>query len=61
MRGAMPPLPYTPSWRGDQLKESTGTILPLPSSIILRLSVVFLGLFMCQLHIHSAGWQSNIF
>jgi hypothetical protein len=27
MRGAIPPLPYTSSWRGAQL--STGTILPL--------------------------------
>jgi hypothetical protein len=31
MRGAIPPLPNTPSWRGAQLK-STGTTLPLPST-----------------------------
>jgi len=29
MSGAIPTLPNTPSWRGDQLKR-TGTILPLP-------------------------------
>jgi hypothetical protein len=28
MRGAIPPLPNTLSWRGSQLKESTGTTLP---------------------------------
>jgi hypothetical protein len=28
MRGALPPLPNTPSWRGAQLKN-TGTTLPL--------------------------------
>jgi len=28
MRGAIPPLPNTSSWRGAQL--STGTTLPLP-------------------------------
>jgi len=28
MRGAIPPLPNTPSWRGAQLKKSTGTTLP---------------------------------
>jgi len=27
MRGAIPPLPNTPSWRGAQLKKSRGTIL----------------------------------
>jgi hypothetical protein len=27
MRGAMPPLPNTPSWHGTHLKESTGTTL----------------------------------
>jgi hypothetical protein len=32
------------------------------SSIILRLSVVFLGPFMCQLHmLYSAGWQRDTF
>jgi hypothetical protein len=31
MRGAIPPLPNTPSWRGAQL--STGTTLPLPLSV----------------------------
>jgi hypothetical protein len=30
MRGAIPSLPNTPSWRGAQLKKSTGTALPLP-------------------------------
>jgi hypothetical protein len=29
MCGAIPPLPYTPSWRGAQLKKSTGTYLSL--------------------------------
>jgi len=29
MRGAIPPLPNTPSWRGAQLKKSTGTTLLL--------------------------------
>jgi hypothetical protein len=29
MSGAIPPLPNTPSWRGAQLKEITGTTLPL--------------------------------
>jgi hypothetical protein len=29
MRGAVPPLPNTPSWRGAQFKTGTGTILPL--------------------------------
>jgi hypothetical protein len=62
MRGAMPPLLNAPSCRDDQLKESKGATLHLLSSIILRLSIVFLGLFMCQLHmLHSAGWQGNIF
>jgi hypothetical protein len=28
MREAIPPLPHTPSWRGAQVKNSTGTILP---------------------------------
>jgi len=32
-RGAIPPLPNTPSWRGAQLKESTGT-LPLTFAIV---------------------------
>jgi hypothetical protein len=30
MSGAIPPLPNTPSSRGAELKESTGTSLPLP-------------------------------
>jgi hypothetical protein len=31
MRGAIPSLPNTPSWRGAQLKKkSTGITLPLP-------------------------------
>jgi hypothetical protein len=32
MRGAIPPLPNTPSWCGAQLKKSTGSTLfsPLP-------------------------------
>jgi hypothetical protein len=30
MRGAVPPLHNTPSWRGAQLKASTGSALPLP-------------------------------
>jgi hypothetical protein len=29
MRGAILPLPNTPSWRGAQFKKSTGTTLPL--------------------------------
>jgi hypothetical protein len=29
MRGAIPPLPDTSSWRGAQLKRDTGTTLPL--------------------------------
>jgi len=28
MSEAIPPLPNTPSWRGAQLKKSTGTTLP---------------------------------
>jgi hypothetical protein len=32
MRGTIPPLPNMPSWRGAQLKESTGITLPLPCS-----------------------------
>jgi hypothetical protein len=28
MRGSIPPLPNTPSWRGAQLKNSTGITLP---------------------------------
>jgi hypothetical protein len=28
MRGAIPPLPNTPSWRGAQLKKKHGTTLP---------------------------------
>jgi hypothetical protein len=28
MRGAIPPLPTTPSWRGTQFKKSIGTTLP---------------------------------
>jgi len=35
MRGAIPPLPSTPSWRGAQL--STGTALP---SIYLQLRAI---------------------
>jgi hypothetical protein len=30
MRGAIPPLPNTPSRRGVLLEKSTGTTLPLP-------------------------------
>jgi hypothetical protein len=30
MRGTIPPLPNTPSWRGVHFKNSTGTNLPLP-------------------------------
>jgi hypothetical protein len=31
------------------------------SSMIFRVSAVFLGLFMCQLHmLHSFGWQGDI-
>jgi hypothetical protein len=30
MSGALPPFPNTPSWRGAQLKKSTGTTLPVP-------------------------------
>jgi hypothetical protein len=40
MRGAIPPLPNTPSWYCAQLKEqSTGTTLPLPltSTAILHI------------------------
>jgi hypothetical protein len=29
VRGAVYPLPNTPSWRGAQLQKSTGTTLPL--------------------------------
>jgi len=32
MRGAIPPLPNTPSWRGAQ-EKSTGTTLPFTFSI----------------------------
>jgi hypothetical protein len=28
MSGSIPPLPNTPSWRGAQLRKSTGTTLP---------------------------------
>jgi hypothetical protein len=35
IRGAIPPLPSTPSWRGAQLKRSTET-LPLPLPLPLR-------------------------
>jgi len=35
MRGAIPPLPNTPSWRDAQLKRTnTGTALPLPFIVI---------------------------
>jgi hypothetical protein len=35
MRGAIPPLPNTPSWRGAQFKkEGTGTTLPFTFSSI---------------------------
>jgi len=37
MRGAIHPLPNTPSWRGAQLKnKSTGTTLPLPLSVLCK-------------------------
>jgi hypothetical protein len=29
MHGVIPPLPNTPSWRGDRLKKSPGANLPL--------------------------------
>jgi hypothetical protein len=35
MSGAIPPLPDMPSWCGAQLKESTGTTLPLPFILYL--------------------------
>jgi hypothetical protein len=35
MRGTIPPLPNTPSWRGAQLKSSTGTTLPLTFTVPL--------------------------
>jgi hypothetical protein len=35
MSGAILPLPSAPSWRGAQLKESTGTTLPLPFTFYL--------------------------
>jgi hypothetical protein len=31
--------PNAPSWRGAQLKESTGTTLPLPLNIVLLLHI----------------------
>jgi hypothetical protein len=37
MRGAIPPLPNTPSWRGAQ---STGETLPLPLLIALTLTLI---------------------
>jgi hypothetical protein len=37
MRRAIPLLPSTPLWRGAQLKNSTGTTLPLPLSMCLLL------------------------
>jgi hypothetical protein len=37
MRGALPPLPNTPSWRGAQL--STGTALPLPFTFAILGSI----------------------
>jgi hypothetical protein len=33
MRGAIPPLPNTPSWHGAYL--STGTTLPLPLPVLI--------------------------
>jgi hypothetical protein len=41
MRGAITPLPHTPSWRGYQLKKSTGTTLPLPFTLNDRASSGF--------------------
>jgi hypothetical protein len=35
MRGAISPIPNTPSWRGAQLKGSTGATSPLPLIIII--------------------------
>jgi len=32
MRGAIPPLPNTPSWRGAQLKKAQGQLLNLEES-----------------------------
>jgi hypothetical protein len=40
MRGAIPPLPNTPSWRGAQL--STGTNLPLPLNKLTPWNMVLL-------------------
>jgi hypothetical protein len=36
MSAAIPPLSNTPSWRGAQLKRSTGTTLPLPQGFYLH-------------------------
>jgi hypothetical protein len=36
MRGAIPPLPNTPSWRGAQLQKGTGTNSPLPFTFTSR-------------------------
>jgi hypothetical protein len=38
MSGAIRPLPNTPSWRGDQLKKSTGTTLSLPLPYLIALN-----------------------
>jgi hypothetical protein len=36
MSGAIPPFPNTSSWRGDQLRNSTRTILPLPLRVLFH-------------------------
>jgi hypothetical protein len=48
MRGAITPLPNTPSWRGAQLKMHTGATLPLPE-IQTVFYVEYVSLFMIYL------------
>jgi hypothetical protein len=46
MRGSIPPLPNTPSWRGAQFKKSTGTTLPslvMLDNIVMKLDLLIQG------------------
>jgi hypothetical protein len=50
MSGAIPPLPNTLSWRGDQLKISTGTTLHLPLPFTQLYEYTCTHIYICNLH-----------
>jgi hypothetical protein len=57
MRGAIPPLPNTPSWRAAQLK-STGTTLSLPLTCVSGLRRFQKFVIQSRRPLQQSLWQS---